>query len=144
MVGFLLSTCGALGRLKDAVPPQHFQKFADIDSHDVDVCAVRSAYLTGNLVLLTAGTNEFEDFRPDGVEAEHLAPLDFEQNLAILRLGAPDRAGDREHRIDRPSPGMSAGAVGIQARGGETEKIASLATIATIGGVFLTPGDVQM
>jgi hypothetical protein len=77
MARFFLSTCGSLVRLKDSVPSQGFQKLPDIRSHRVDIRAVRRAYLFGYLVLVTSGTNQFEDLRSDGIEAEHLALLDF-------------------------------------------------------------------
>lgn len=138
MVRYLFSTCGSLTRLKDAVPTQGFQKFADIRTDDIDICAVLCAHPMGDLLLITSGCNEFENLRSDGIEAEHLAPLDIEQDRAILRFGSPDRAGDRDHRFNRPSLGMSGGAVGIREVATDAGKIASVAAIATIRAVFTT------
>jgi hypothetical protein len=120
------------------MPTQGFKKFADIRTHDIDICAVLCAYPTSDLLLVTSRTNEFEDLRSDGIEAEHLASLDIEQDRAILRLGLPDRAGDRDHQVNRPWPGMSGGGVGIREVAMVSEKIASVAAIATIRAVFIT------
>ncbi|MGB9070777.1 MAG: hypothetical protein WCC21_19600 [Candidatus Acidiferrales bacterium] len=141
MVRYLLSTCGSLIRLKDAVPTQGFKKFADVRTHDIDICAVVGADLPSDLLLVTSGCNEFENLRSDGIEAEHLAPLDIKQDRAILRLGSSERAGDRDHRFNRPSLGMSGGAVGIREVATDAGKIASVAAIATIRAVFTTATD---
>jgi hypothetical protein len=138
MVCFLLSTCGSLTRLKNAVTAQGFKKFADIGTHDIDIRTVRCAYPTHDLLLVTSGTNEFEDLRSDGIQAEHLASLDIEQDRAILRLGLPDRAGYRNHSVNRPLPGMSGDGVGIREIAMVAGRIASVAAIATIRTVFTT------
>jgi hypothetical protein len=120
------------------VPTQGFKKFADIRTHDIDICAVLCAYPTSDLLLVAAGTNEFEDLRSHGIEAKHLAPLDFEQDGAILGGGSPNRAGDRDHQVNLPLLGMSGGGVGIREVAMNPEKIASVAAIATIRTVFIT------
>jgi hypothetical protein len=122
------------------VPTQGFKKFADIGTHDIDICAVLCAYPTSDLVLVTFGCNEFENLRSDGIEAKHLASLDFEQDRAILGLGSPDCAGDRNHPVNHPSLGMSGDGVGIREVAMNAEKIESVAAIATIRTVFTTGG----
>jgi hypothetical protein len=131
----LFSTGGQL-TLEDPVPTQGFQKFADIRTNDIDVCAILRADPTSDLLLVRAGCNEFEDFRSGEIEAEHLALLDIQQDGAVLRLGSPDRSGNRDHQINRPLPGIWSGEVGIREFTMEEEKIASVAAIATIRVVF--------
>ena len=122
MARLLCSAGVSLPWLKDPVPTQRFQEFVDIRPHDIGICAVRRADLRGYLVLVTSRANEFENLRPHGIEREHLALLDFEQDRAIRGFGSPDRAGDREHRNNRPLPGMSAGGFGYTGRRGSGGK----------------------
>jgi hypothetical protein len=87
-------------------------------------------------LLVTSACTQFENPGSHGIEAEHLALLDIEQDRAILRLGSPDHAGDRDHQVNRPSPGMSGDGVGIREVAIDAEEIASVAAIATIQAVF--------
>jgi hypothetical protein len=73
MARFLLSIRRLLAGLKDPVPTQGFQEFADIRSDDIDIGAVRGADLIGYLALVTSRADQFEDLRSDGIEGEHLA-----------------------------------------------------------------------
>jgi hypothetical protein len=110
----------------------------DIHTNDIDLCAVLCAYPASDLWLVAAGTDEFENLRSDRIETKHLALLDIEQDCAILRLGSPDRVGDRDHPVNLLSLGMSGDGVGIRDVAMNAEKIVTVAAIATIRAVFTT------
>src|SRR6185437_5356005 len=99
----LFIPCGSFEPREDSLSNQSFHELPHVLPHSIDVGSERRADSKSDLALVTAGGDEFEDHRTDGIEAVHLSPFDIQENGSVLRPAFPDRAGDCEHPTIRSS-----------------------------------------